>query len=419
MKIFKFGGASLQHADAIKQLPQIIHAHSNQPLVLVVSAMGKTTQGLEQIFQHKINNQPYEKAIEEVFSYHQTILKNLLGPTCQPALQMLTVWRKQLAQVLQPTYNEDTLDKHYSSLVALGEVLSSQIVHYYLQSQAMDCIWLDARLSIKTQQGFRDAAIDWKATQNLVTQNFLPLVSKNAVLLTQGFIGSNQNGATTTLGKEGSDFTGAILATILGAESLTIWKDVPGIMNADPKIFSDAIQFEQLSYESMAKMAFHGAQVVHPQTIKPLAEKDIPLYVKPFSNWQATGTLVKNGHLHLKHPIYMLKKDQCLMQVRLQGLTFLNEQHLSTIFKYLAELGIKVNALEKSAYYLLICLNNDFIRLKNLVSILEKEFILQEDSPVNLLTILHQASGLRPKYLEDKTILLEQQHQDLYQAIFK
>jgi aspartate kinase len=417
MKVFKFGGASIQDADAIRQLIPILTAHQDLPLVIVVSAMGKTTQGLEKVFQQKLNNQPYEQALDEVYTYHETIIKALLGDACPQALQALIDWKNQLLLTLQAGYMSDKLDSYYSSLVACGELLSSQIIHYYLQLQAIPCIWLDARESIKTQQGFRDAPIDWKATRNLVRQNFLPLFRKCNLVLTQGFIGSTQAGDTTTLGKEGSDFTGAILATILGAESLTIWKDVPGIMSADPKIFQEATKFEQLSYEEMAKMAFYGAQIVHPQTVKPLAENNIPLYVKPFANWQATGTLVKNSDLPIKQSIYMLKTDQCLIRLRLKSFTFLEEQHLALIFKRLANLAIKVNMLERSAYTLTLCLNNDLLRLKKLTKTLDKEFTLHKDNPVSLLTVMHQAYGLPKNYLKNKTILLEQQCQELYQVV--
>ncbi len=419
MKVFKFGGASIQHADAIKQLPRILTAHQQQPLLMVVSAMGKTTQGLEKIFLHKINNQPYEQAIEEVYIYHQHIIQDLLGNAGQQILQELKDWKSNLLQSLQAPYVPSRLDSHYSSLVAWGELISSQIIHAYLQSQSLSCGWIDARQSIKTQEGFRDAAIDWEATERLVIQNLLPLLAQYPLVLTQGFIGSNQAGDTTTLGKEGSDFTGAILASILGAHSLTIWKDVPGIMNADPKIFEEATQFEQLSYETMARMAFHGAQVVHPKTIQPLAQSNIPLYVKPFSNWQATGTLVNNSQISIEKPIYMLKKDQCLMRLRLKNLAFFDEQQLGNIFHQLAKLAIQVNMLERGAYSLTLCFNHDLIRVDKLTALLEKEFVLNYDSPVNLLTVMQQVHGLPKGYLQTKTILLEQQCQDLYQVVFK
>jgi aspartate kinase len=418
MKVFKFGGGSIQHADAIKQLVKIVTSHQDEKLVIVVSAMGKTTQGLEKAFQHKLDNQPYEAAIQAVFDYHRIIIENLFGDACQSMLSILKDWKNQIKSNLQVSYNLGNLDKRYSSIVALGEVLSSQIIHYYIQTKKVPCIWLDARDSIKTQQGFRDASINWKATRKLVKQNFFPLLSKHPLILTQGFIGSNQAGETTTLGKEGSDFTGAILATILKAQSLTIWKNVSGIMNADPKRFPDTVQFDQISYEEMAKMAFYGAQVVHPQAIRPLAENDIPLHVKSFLDWQAPGTVVRNSHSPLKRPIYIIKLDQRLIQLRLKSLAFLDERHMAYIFKHLARLSIQVNMCEKTAYSLTLCLNSDFIRIKKLTDILGKKFLLYKNSPASLLTVMHQAHGLPPKYLQDKTILLEQQCQDFYQAAF-
>jgi aspartate kinase len=419
MKVFKFGGSAIQHADAIKHLIQIITAHQNQPLVMVVSAMGKTTQNLENIFQNKLDNQPYEAIIEKIFLEHQAIIKALLGHAGLPAFTILKNWKTQLQAILQTNHNAAILDSYYSSIVALGELLSSQIIHYYLQTKSIPCIWLDARASIKTTQGFRDAPLDWQATESLVTKNLLPLVAKHRLILTQGFIGSNQAGDTTTLGKEGSDFTGAILATILKAESLTIWKDVPGIMNADPKLFPTTTQFAQLSYDTMAKMAFYGAQAVHPQAIKPLAQNNIPLYVKSLFNWQAPGTLISNGYTEPQCPIYVLKENQCLLEFHCDSLTFFHEQYLDNIFKHLAKLAMPVNMLGKTAYSLTLCLNNDYIRLKKFLEALGRQLTVNRISPVSLLTVMHQAYGLPANYLKNKTILLQQQSQELYQLILQ
>ena len=419
MKVFKFGGASLQDADSIKQLTEIIVAHQSQNLVIVVSAMGKTTQALETIFQQKLSNQPYEKSIEAIYVFHQTIVETLLGNACQQAQQALMDWKLQLTLCLQMPCATHNLDKLYSSLVAWGELLASKIVYDYLQLQAVPCKWLDARNYIKTYLGFKDAQIDWHSTQTLVNQKLLPVFEQHPIILTQGFIGSNQAGDTTTLGKEGSDFTGAILANTLHAQSLTIWKDVPGIMSADPKQFQETTKFDQLSYKDMAKMAFYGAQVLHPQTIQPLAIKNIPLYVKPFYDWQATGTIIINEPLKITKPIYMLKTNQCLVSLHVKDFTFLDEQKLSMIFQHLTKLAVKVNMLERSAYSLCLCLNNDWLKLKRLSKIWQPQFVVAHNSPVSLLTIMHQADGLSEKYLLHKTVLLEQQCQQLYQVVFK
>lgn len=419
MKVFKFGGASIKNPEAVKQLTTIVAEHQAQPLVIVVSAMGKTTQALETIFQQKVTNQPYHKTIEQVYLFHQHIVDNLLSTTCQQAHQVLVQWKDQLIQTLQVTYPPDALDRLYSSLVVGGEIMASKIIGHYLQEQAIPCTWLDAREYIKTNSGFRNAQVDWDSTQSLVKRDFIPLLAQKNWILTQGFIGSDEAGETTTLGKESSDFTGAILAATLGAQSLTIWKDVPGIMNADPKLFQDAVKFGWLSYQEMAKMAFYGAQVVHPHTLQPLAMEDIPLYVKPFNDRHEHGTVVLNRHTQVVHPTYILRADQCLVRLTLCDFTFLDEQQLSMVFEQLAKLAMQINVLERTAYSLSLCLNNDFIKLRALSDVLQSRFKVHCNTPVSLLTVMYPADELPMSLLQGKTILLEQQCQELYQVVFK
>lgn len=419
MKVFKFGGASIQDPESVRQLTAIVSEHQAQPLVIVVSAMGKTTQALEAIFQQKVNEQPYNKTIEQIYLFHQHIVDNLFNTTCHQAHQVLVQWKDQLIKTLHVAYPPDALDKLYSSLVAWGEVVASKIIHHYLQEQAISCAWVDARKYIKTHSGFRNAQIDWGSTQSLVQSGFIPLLARKNWILTQGFIGSDRAGETTTLGKESSDFTGAILAATLSAQSLTIWKDVPGIMSADPKLFQDAVKFDQLSYQEMAKMAFYGAQVVHPQTIQPLAMRDIPLYVRPFNDRYKNGTVVSNGYAQIAHPIYILRTDQCLVRLTLCEFTFLGVQQLSMVFEQLAALAMQVNVLERTAYSLSLCLNHDSVKLRALSEALQPRFKVYCDSPVSLLTIMYRAGELPVDLIQGKTILLEQQFQGIYQLVFK
>lgn len=409
----------MQSPEAIQQLAAIVAEQQGQPLIIVVSALGKTTRTLEAIFEQKLAKHPYEATIEEIYLFHQCIIDRLLSTSAAKAWQALMQGKEQLCQVLRGTPSPDALDKLYSSLVVWGEIMASQIIHYYLQEQALPCVWLDARQYIKTNRGFRNAQVDWDSTQSLVRKGFMPLLAKKKWILTQGFIGSDEAGASTTLGKEGSDFTGAILAAALGAQSLTIWKDVPGIMSGDPKLLRDAVKLEQLSYQEMAKMAFYGAQVVHPQTIQPLARQDIPLYVKPLHDRHGKGTVVWNGRPQVACPVYSLLSGQCLVRLTLCDFTFLDEQLLSIIFTQLAKLGMQVNMLARTAYALSLCLHNDLIKLKALSEVLRPRFKVHCERPVSLLTGMHCPGKLPASLLQGQTILLEQQCQELYQVAFK
>ncbi|MCG8340559.1 MAG: aspartate kinase, partial [Cytophagales bacterium] len=277
MQVFKFGGASIQSAEAVRKAANIIQIHEGTPLVVVISAMGKTTCALEAILQKKMDNQPYKEEIQQRYFYHQNIARSLLVKLKQKVHHELIQWQEQLIKVLSPTLIPHLFDKLYDKFVAHGELIASKIIYYYLKEQEIPCEWVDARRYIRTNSKFRNAQVDWKTTHDLVRSAFPPLLQQKKVVITQGFIGRDENRQTTTLGKEGSDFTGAIVAAILEATSLTIWKDVPGIMNADPKEFDNTIRFDQVSYKEMAEMAFYGAKVVHPKTIQPLGSKDIPL----------------------------------------------------------------------------------------------------------------------------------------------
>ena len=419
MQVFKFGGALIKNPEAFHQFKTIVAEQKTQPLVIVVSAMGQTTRYLEDAFYQKLNTQSYEATIEQIYRFHQNIIEHVLNTSCLEAWQELVQVKKQLLRTLTSHPTSGSPDRLYSNLVGWGEILASKIIYHYLQEQALPCIWVDARKYIKTNHSFRDALVDWESTKSLVQQNFMLLLERKNWILTQGFIGSDQDGVTTTLGKEGSDTTGAMLAAALGAESLTTWKDVPGIMNADPKLFQGAIKFERLSYQEMAMMAFYGAQVIHTKAIQPLAMQDIPLYVKPFYNKESSGTRVFNGQPQASCPIYVLLKDQCLVRLTLKVFMFFDEYQIHIVLKQLTKLRIKVNMLAKTADSLSICLNNAPLKLRLLLETLHPSFQVYCDSPVNLLTVMHHLDKSPPPQLLNKTILLEQQDQALYQAVFK
>jgi aspartate kinase len=419
MKIFKFGGACIQHPGAVRRLKQLIEAEQTRPLVIVVSAMGRTTKGLEDVYQQKLADQPYDIAIQRLYRFHQEMIDHLLVTLRQEAYQALTLWVEQLDKTLSAPVVDTSLDKFYSRIVAEGELLASKLIYYYLQEKHVACAWLDARKCIKTNSRFCNAQVDWVATQHWVKKEVGLRLAQNQVVLTQGFIGSNEAGETTTLGKEGSDFTGAILAAVLAAQSLTIWKDVPGIMSADPRLFKEAAKLDHISYKTMAEMAFYGAKVLHPKTIQPLAFHKIPLYVKPFHQPHAKGTEISNGLAQVEHPIYILQEDQGLVQLSMEHLTFFDEECLQEVFYQLAQQHMHTNMLGRSAYQLSICLNADTYRIKTLLAVLNQKFQVHYHIPVSLLTIMHH-DDKRPKpLLQQKTILLVQQKPGLYQAVLR
>eukprot|EP01132_Coremiostelium_polycephalum_P000143 gene143-192_t len=392
MEIFKFGGSALQNPTTIRQCIHLIDHPRNQPLVIVVSAMDKTTRGLEHILHLYLQGQSPELAIEEIYLFHQQIVTALLGTHGACLQNTLQDWKTRLLHELATTPIPTTIDdieQLYSKIVAWGELISSTIVHQYMVHIGLPVTWVDARNYIKTKVGYTNAQLDQTLTSALVQTQLLPRLNQDEWVITQGFIGSNAQGATTTLGKEGSDFTGAILAATLNAQSLTIWKDVPGIMNADPKIFKDAKVFHSLSYETMATMSFYGAQVVHPKTIRPLAMSNIPLYIRSFYHPEDTGTRVGNQPSEIINlPIYIVRKDQVCLQVQIGEFEFFETTHLATLFQACDQLALSIFFLEKTPYGATICLPNDPIRLAQLLTTLRNQFstIIHED--VHILTIL-------------------------------
>jgi len=419
MKVFKFGGACIQHPEAVSKLAQLIKAEQPHPLVIVVSAMGKTTRGLEEVLQQKHNARLYEAAIQPIYRFHQEMIDALLYKLRQEAYQALTLWKKQLITSLTTPVAGTSLDKLYSNIVAGGELIASTLIYYYLQERNMACAWVDARSCIKTNSGFCNAQIDWGATQHGVAKNINPILKEKKVVLTQGFIGGNEVGETTTLGKEGSDFTGAILAVALGAQSLTIWKDVPGIMNADPKLFKKAIKFDRISYKTMAEMAFYGAKVLHPKTVQPLATHNIPLYIKPFHRLHEQGTVIANESDTLEHPIYILQKDQGLIQLDMDDLTFFDEKRFKEVLHQLTKHNTPTNMLEKGAYTLSICLNADTCKMDVLLTALNQKFTVRYHTPVNLLTVIHQDESSRLAWPRPQAILWAQRKGHIYQAVLQ
>ena len=287
MQVFKFGGASIRNAAAIKKVAQIIQSYTHQPTIVVISALGKTTNALENILQYSNNLQSYEKELDKIFDYHMKVISELNYDASELHVELASAKQKLIYALNKAFSNKD---QHYDQVVSIGELISTKIVHGYLNALGIKCRWIDARKYIVTDSSFREGKVNWEKSDEKIKalSNYLG----HEILITQGFIAADENGNTTTLGREGSDFSAAIFASCLNAESVTVWKDVPGVMSADPKRLPSAVTFDELPFREAAEMTYYGASVIHPKTIKPLANKNIPLFVKSFDHTDLPGTRI-------------------------------------------------------------------------------------------------------------------------------
>jgi aspartate kinase len=420
--IHKFGGTALQNPETIQSIPSLLGEKFDNPLILVVSAMGDVTRQLEKIFQKYLHQQDYTLAVDQVYQFHQSIIKALFGDKSATVLLGLDTWRQDLHQELTKDCPPSEVEQRYSQLIAWGEILSSKIVHHYFLHIGIPFIWLDAREYIKTNQGFKDASLDEDHTYALIHHTLLPLLKKDTKILIQGFIASNRAGYTTTLGKEGSDFTAAILAAGLGATSLTIWKDVPGIMNSDPQWTDQPTQFFELNYETMATMSFYGAQVIHPKTIAPLAQRNISLHIRSFKNKSSKGTHISNqAPPRLHQPMYILKQEQVFVTISKSKFAFFEENALMTIFESLHRLQLQANFIDRDPYSLSLCLNDDGIKIFQWMRLIESLFQFQPYPNATLLTILGREPMVNnPQHplLIDKKIIAKKYSQEVLQIVF-
>lgn len=411
MKVFKFGGASLKTSAAVRNMTAIVKANAGQPLVVVVSAMGKTTNALETIVNHYRQGKPFQAELDELKFYHLKLASELLSDAV--GLQEVESYFNVLAQNLVPGPE----DQVYDQVVSFGEIISSIIVHRFLIQSGLTCEWKDARQFIVTDDCFREGKVNWEATKSRI-QTLAPELSKK-IILTQGFIGSTAAGLTTTLGREGSDYTAAIFAFCLNAESVTIWKDVPGVMSADPKRLPDAVVFAELPYKEAAEMTYYGATVIHPKTIKPLAVKGIPLLVKSFDKPSLPGTRIHECRVEKLPPLIVFKENQCLVSCRVTDYTFVNEQQLSLIFHALSELDIKINVMQNSAISFSFCIDYRENKLAALIEKLRHHFDVFYNINLVLITVKNYDELTFEKYRKQKNLLLEQSSRSTLQVLVK
>ncbi len=414
MRIFKFGGASVKDADGIKNVYSVLQTVGFQDVLLVVSAMGKTTNALEIVIKNYFDkSNALQSSVQEVKKYHNQILLDLFEDEKNEVFDAVNELFADLEYFLShnksPNYNFV-----YDQIVSFGELISTTILSHFMNFMNIETNWIDVRLFIKTDSTYRDAEVDWEITQKNISKN----VKRKILNITQGFVGSDENGFTTTLGREGSDYTAAIFAYCLNAESVTIWKDVPGVMNADPRSFENAVLLNQISYLEAIEMAFYGASVIHPKTLQPLQKKEIPLYVKSFLNPTLAGTSVSKGkNLEPQMPCFILKKNQLLISLSSIDFSFIMEENISEIFALLHKFKIKVSLIQNSAISFSVCVEDKFGNFQDLKAILSKKFKVAYNENVSLYTIRHFDEKAAKIVETDKVVLLKQISRETMQVV--
>ncbi|MBC5775290.1 aspartate kinase [Pontibacter sp. KCTC 32443] len=419
MKVYKFGGASVKNADAFRNLAQIVQNHGgSRQLLIVVSAMGKTTNALEHVFNTAYAQQDYNQALQESQDYHQETVQALFPDASHPVYEELEHLFSKLDATLQNLNRQTNYDQLYDQVVSFGELLASTILHHFLQLQHLTNTFIDSRKYIQTDTTWREAKIDWDWTERLIKRD-LPAILEQQLIVTQGFLGGTNNGLTTTLGREGSDFSAAIFAYCLHADAMYIWKDVEGLLNADPKYFSDTVRYAEISYQETVEMAYYGASVIHPKTIKPLANRLIPLYVKSFLNPTGEGTKICDCRYQKLAPAYIIKENQCLISFSAKDFTFISEKNLGTIFNALSELRLKINLMQNSAISFSICTDCNEERLQKLLKTLQDQFVIHYNTGLILYTIKNYDTESINKVVANKEVLLEQRTRTTFQFVCK
>ncbi|WP_026715442.1 aspartate kinase [Flavobacterium daejeonense] len=416
MRVFKFGGASVKDAAGIRNVYDVLQKAGYEDVLLVVSAMGKTTNALELVIKNYFDKSAELNAsVQEIKKYHNQILLDLFEDENHAVFAAVNEHFSDLEYFLahnkSPNYNFV-----YDQIVSMGEIISTTILSHYMNFRGIDTQWIDVRNYIKTNNNYRDAEVDWELTQNNISKN----IKTKSLNITQGFLGSDENNFTTTLGREGSDYTAAIFAYCLNAESVTIWKDVPGVMNADPRYFENASLLNQISYREAIELAFYGATVIHPKTLQPLQKKEIPLHVKSFINPLLKGTVVSKGAtLEPFMPCFIVKRDQLLISLSSIDFSFIMEENISEIFGLFHEFKIKVNLIQNSAISFSVCVEDKFGSFKDLLAILSKKFKVGYNENVTLYTIRHFNGAAAQTVSEGKTVLLKQLGTETMQIVTK
>lgn len=430
MKVFKFGGASVNSVERIQNLAGIVKQYQEQPLVIIISAMGKTTNSLEKVAEVFFAGKKDEALhlFDVIKQYHINISKYLLVTRFNECLDQLADFFTEIEWLLHDKPVRE-YDYYYDQVVCLGELLSTCIISHYLNETGITNQWLDVRDLIRTDNTFRDAGIDWDVTEDKIKMLNIrgEMAEKNAshnsqltshIYITQGFIGCTDDNESTTLGREGSDYTAAIFANILNAESLSIWKDVEGVMNADPKQFPDAQLISELSFTEVIEMAFYGAQVIHPKTIKPLQNKGIPLYVKCFLDPSLPGTVIHQKNSKNLPPIIVIKQNQALLHLNSQDFSFVGEEPMSKLYQLFSGIHFRPNLIQTGAINVQLCVDNRTDKIEQLASAAASIFDVQVEKDLNLLTIRHYNKEIFEELTKDKQIILTQRTKETIQVLY-
>lgn len=409
-KVFKFGGASVKDAAAVKNVANILNLYPNDNLVVIISAMGKTTNALEAILDAYFHsNGQLEKLLSDLTAFHKEIITELFERNRDEALAdidgVLTELSIKCQEPPSSNYNFE-----YDQIVSLGEVISTKIVHSYLKSVGMNAEWIDARTCVSTNDKWREAKINWDSTASQVNQVVQSSLSgKSKIAISQGFIGYTTEGHTTTLGREGSDFSAAIFAYALDASDVTIWKDVPGMLNADPKWFDNTVLLERISFREAIELAYFGASVIHPRTIQPLKRKNIPLYIKSFIEPKNPGTVIQSSESDDTNvPSFIFKMDQVLISLSPKDFSFVIEENLEEIFAFLNQENIRMNIMQNSAVSFSFCCDKNRVDINKIVDHFEDQYIVKYNEPLELVTIRHYDDETIKRVTVDKKVILEQ-----------
>jgi aspartate kinase len=418
IRVFKFGGASLKDGAAVRNVQQILHRFSGQPIVVVVSAMGKTTNALEKVIEAYMKKEGTAvNLLHDIRTQHYRIMDDLFKPGHEVYAKIDQAFAE--VEVRLSLAPEGEYDFLYDQIIYVGELSSSIIVQAYLNETNLPTQWLDARSIIVTDDIYREGWVLWEETLANAKKNLEPLVSKGHFVLTQGFIASTKSGNTITLGREGSDYTAAILSFCLDAESMTIWKDVPGVLTADPRVFDNVVKLDHLSYREAIEMTYYGAKVIHPKTIKPLQNKSIPLYVKSFIDPSGEGTYISDEVEDLYPPMVAIESNQAVLNISTRDFSFVAEHHMRYLFSEIADQRIQVNLMQNTAISFSICVNDVDDKVDDFAKAIEKDFKVMIERGLQLISVRHYHQDVLENLKRGKIVILEERIGKTVQMVVK
>lgn len=416
MKVFKFGGASVNSADAIRNMTHIVRQHLDTPLVVVISAMGKTTNALERLIPGVGTTGERAEGFEKLRDYHLDVARQLFASENDPTFKDIRLLFSQLEETVNSSPTDFNYD--YDRTVSFGELISTTLISGYLNSVGIKNLWMDVRQLVRTDNYYREGHVDWQATQQQVSRLLSKALETNSLVITQGFIAGTADDHTTTLGREGSDYSAAILSYCLNANEMTIWKDVSGFLNADPKYFSNTVKINSIPYNEAIELAYYGASVIHPKTVKPLQNKGIMLNIKSFINPTADGSVIgPYSVIEPLTPLFIFRNNQVLLSILPKDFSFIAEDNLQTIFATLAELNVRVNMMQNSALSFSLCIDDNELLIGRLKERLASQFKLRYNTGLQLVTIRYYNQEIIDRIVGGRNVLLQQRSRTTTQLI--